>query len=313
MTPRRAIIAAAIGAALAAQRGARAAEPDWPAAIAIATASPGGTYHAYGIGLARVLTRELGIAVSIRESSGPAENLRMLDGGMAQIAFVTTGAALAARGSAAQALFAMYDTPFHFVLRRDSPIGSFAELTGRSVAVGPEGGTGATYEPRLLAALGAEIRPVHGSWEDLATRFAAGELDAIAVAAGVPFPAIAALEARRAIRYLPLSRAQVTQLRLVAPELGAARIPAGTYPSLLAPYETVGLYNLAVAHRGMPPSLAFEIVRAVFENHAEMMEAHAAAAATVPANFIHNTVLPWHPGAMRYYGNRAVSGVLRGD
>lgn len=313
MTPRRAVVAALAGAALPLGRIARAAEPDWPGAISIATASAGGTYHAYGIGLARVLTRDLRIAVSIRESSGPAENLRLVDGGAAQLAFVTTGAALEARGTAAQALFAMYDTPFHFVLRRDSPIGSFAELTGRAVAVGPEGGTGATYEPRLLAALGAEIRPAFGSWEDLATRFAAGEFDAIAVAAGAPFPAIAALEARRVIRYLPLSRAQVTRLRLVAPELGATRIPAGTYPSLLTPYETVGLYNLAVAHRTLPPTLAFEIVRAVFDNHAEMMEAHPAAAATVPANFIHNTVLPWHPGAMRYYGGRAVTGVLRGD
>ena len=309
MTSRRAILAAMAGAALPAQ----AAEPDWPAAISIATASPGGTYHAYGIGLAGVLTRELGIAVSIRDSSGPAENLRLLDGGAVQIAFVTTGAALAARGTAAQALFVMYDTPFHFVLRRDSPIRSFAELSGRAVAVGPEGGTGATYEPRLLGVLGAEIRPAFGSWEELATRFAAGEFDAIAVAAGAPFPAIAALEARRAIRYLPLSREQVTQLRLAAPELSATRIPAGTYPSLLVPYETVGLYNLAVAHRSMPPGLAFEIVRAVFENQAEMMQAHPAAAATVPANFIHNTVLPWHPGAMRYYGSRSVRGILRGD
>ena len=44
-----------------------------------------------------------------------------------------------------------------------------------------------------------------------------------------------------------------------------------------------------------------------------MMEAHPAAAATVPANFVHNTLLPWHPGAARYYENRAVRGVLVGD
>ena len=114
---------------------------------------------------------------------------------------------------------------------------------------------------------------------------------------------------------LALERIEVNTFRGVSPEDGPGRIFGGQViaQSLLAAYETVGLYNLAVAHRGMPPSLAFEIVRAVFENHAEMMEAHAAAAATVPANFIHNTVLPWHPGAMRYYGSRAVTGVLTGD
>lgn len=296
-------------------RPAAAADPRWPNAIVIATASPGGTYHAYGVGLARILTRELGIAVSIRETSGPAENLRLIEESQAQIGFVTTGAVMEARAErgAARALFAMYDTPFHFVVRRDSPIRSVVELAGKTVAVGPAGGTGADYVPRMLAALGAEIRPANGSWADLAARFRVGEIDAIAVAAGVPFPAIADLEARRAIRYIPITRDQVARIRLVAPELTASSIPAGTYPSLMTPYETVGLFNIAIARQDMVPSLAFEIVRDVFEFHAEMMEAHPAAAATVPGNFVRNTVLPWHPGAMRYYGSRAVTGVLTGD
>ena len=103
------------------------------------------------------------------------------------------------------------------------------------------------------------------------------------------------------------------QLRLAVPELNASTIPAGTYPSLLAGYETVGLYNIAVAHRALPTDLVYAIVKAVFDYHAEMMEAHPAAAATVPGNFVHNAVLPWHPGALRYFENRAVRGVVTAD
>ena len=44
-----------------------------------------------------------------------------------------------------------------------------------------------------------------------------------------------------------------------------------------------------------------------------MRDAPPAAAATVPANFVRNTLLPFHDGALRYYGNRAVSGTLAGD
>jgi uncharacterized protein len=85
------------------------------------------------------------------------------------------------------------------------------------------------------------------------------------------------------------------------PELSPSRIPAGTYPSLLRHYPTVGLYNFAVAHAELPNDLVFTIVRAVFESHEEMIEAHAAAAATVPANIDRNSFLPLHPGAIRYY------------
>jgi hypothetical protein len=44
-----------------------------------------------------------------------------------------------------------------------------------------------------------------------------------------------------------------------------------------------------------------------------MLDIHPAAAATVPANFVHNSFLPYHPGALRYYGNAATTGVVRAD
>jgi TRAP transporter TAXI family solute receptor len=326
MKPRRFWIAAPfVVAGLACGASpARSAEPHWPQAVALATASPGGTYHAYGAGLARVLTRELGIAVSMRETAGPSENIRLIEAGEAQIGFVTMGAALEGWSGtgdwtggkqfrAIRAMFPMYDTPFHFVARQDSGIAHLSALDGKAVGVGPEGGTAATYVPRMLPRLGVQARFVHGTWADLAAALRSGEIDGLAVAAGAPFPAIAELEAQRAVRYLPLARDVVATLRLAAPELSASVIPAGTYPSLGSNYETVGIYNLAVAHRDLPADLVYQVVTIVFGFHAEMMEAHPAAAATVPANFVHNTLLPWHPGAARYYENRAVRGVLVGD
>ena len=99
----------------------------------------------------------------------------------------------------------------------------------------------------------------------------------------------------------PLGPEQIAALRLAMPELTPSRIPAGTYPWLLRHYPTLGLYNFAVAHADLPDDLVSTVVRAVFENHEEMMEAHAAAAATVPANIERNSFLPLHSGAIRYY------------
>ena len=41
-------------------------EPNWPDTLTFGTASPGGTYFTYGEGLAKILSRELGIPVSAR-------------------------------------------------------------------------------------------------------------------------------------------------------------------------------------------------------------------------------------------------------
>jgi uncharacterized protein len=90
-------------------------------------------------------------------------------------------------------------------------------------------------------------------------------------------------------------------------------VGAGTYPSLRSNYGTVGLYNFAVAHRDVPADLAYAIVEAVFANHDELVEVHSAAAETVPGNFTRNTFLPFHDGASRWYQNKGVLGVIRGD
>jgi uncharacterized protein len=327
MMRRRHATATLLAAGLAqagARRASAQARSHWPGAVTLATASPGGTYHAYGTGLARILTRELGVAVGMRESAGPSENIRLIEEGEAQIGFVTTGAALEGWSGTGdwtggkqfrtiRAIFPMYDTPFHFVVRREGGVTDISGLNGKAVGIGPEGGTGATYVPRMLPALGVEARLAHGTWADLAADLRSGRMDGLAVAAGAPFPAIAELEAQRAIRYLVLASGAVARLRLAIPELAASVIPAGTYPSLRSNYETVGIYNFAVAHRDLPLDFVYQLVRVVFDSRAEMMEAHPAAAMTVPANYVHNTILPWHPGAARYLENRALRGALAGD
>lgn len=302
----------------------QAAEPDWPNAITIATGSPGGTYHAYGQGLARLLTRTLGIRVAALETDGPGENIQLIEDGTAQIAFVTMGAAQQAWNSSgdweggaprreARAVFPMYDTPFHFVVPHASTIQSISDLAGKRVGVGPEGGSSETYSPALLATLGVEMTPVSGTWEDLTDQMRGGGIDALAVAAGVPFPAVSELEAAKAIRYVPLTPDQILTVRLAIPEFNASTIPPGSYPSLMFGYDTVGLYNFAVVDKDLPGSLVYEMVRAVFENHEEMIAIHPAAASTLPQNFVHNTFLPYHDSAFRYYGNANAPGMVIAD
>ena len=56
----------------------RAGEPNWPERVTIGTASAGGTYYAYGDGLARLLTRKLDVPFIMRPTEGPAENLKLV-------------------------------------------------------------------------------------------------------------------------------------------------------------------------------------------------------------------------------------------
>ncbi len=290
----------------------RAAEPHWPETLTIGAASPGGTYYIYGAGLARILSRDLDLPVVMRPTEGPAENIALLEAGEARLGFVTVGVALQAWNAtgvwagkaparALRAIFPMYDTPFQLLALQDANIRSVADMAGKRIGVGPRGGTSATYFPEIFNALKVSASFVHGDWADLSAQMHARSVDVLAVAAGVPFPSFIELEFKDKVRYIPLAPEQIAALRLTMPELTPSRVPAGTYPSLLRHYQTVGLFNFAVAHADLPNDLVYNIVRIVFERHEEMMEVHAAAAATVPANLERNTFLPLHPGAIRYY------------
>ena len=304
---------------------ARAAEePTWPTSLTLVTASPGGTYHAYGAGLAKILSRVLDLPVAERTTEGPSENIRLIEAGEAQIGFVTMGAALQGWNGtgdwtngkeyrAIRAAFPMYDTPFHFIVRTDSNIRSLADMAGKRIGAGPQAGTAGTYIPRCLAALKIEATLVYGTWEDLAAQLEEGQIDVIAAAAGAPFPAISELEKKKRVRFVPVGRDEIVAMRLAIPEVTPSRIAAGTYPSLRKGYDTVGLYNFAVVHKDLPNDLVHRIVGAVYANHDELVAAHPAAAATVPGNFVHNTFLPYHGGASRYYADRMVPGIVRGD
>jgi len=291
---------------------AHAGEPNWPEHLTIGTASHGGTYYVYGEGLAKILTDALDLPVAILPTDGPAQNIELLESGEAKIGFVTTGIALQAWNGTGiwatrkparsmRAIFPMYDTPFQFLVLQDSNIRSLAEMAEKRIGIGPRGGTAGVYVPEFFKVLKMSAHFAYGEWVDLAAQFQNKELDGLAVGAGVPFPSFLELEKKNNIRYIPLADDQIAALRLAMPELAPSSIPPGIYLSLNRPYQTVGLYNFAVAHQDLPDDLVYQVVRTVFEKHEQMMGFHAAAAATIPANIERNSFLPLHPGAIRYF------------
>src|SRR5215472_149359 len=252
---RVALLAAALGLCAA---PARAGEPDWPDQLRIGTASPGGTYYVYGEALAKLLTRTLDLPVERLATDGPMQNIELMEAGEAKLGFVTIG-----------------------IVLQESGIRSVAEMAGKRVGVGPAGGTAAAYFPEFFRVLNVPVSLVYGEWAELAAQVRERKLDVLAAAGGVPFPSFIELEAKDKVRYVAFPANEIAALRLAMPELTPSLIPAGTYPSLLRHYQTLGLYNFVVAHADLPDDLVYNVVRAAFENQEEKMEAHAAAAATV--------------------------------
>ena len=291
---------------IAAREDARAAEP-----IIIGTASPGGPYLAYGQGLARILSRELGQEVTAQSTQGPAQNIMLLENKQMMLAFTTMGVALqawngadwtkGARHRSMRVLFPMYDTAFQFVAAKRLRINWLEDLAGLRIGVGPRAGTGGTYLPTVLTTLDINANIRFGAWESMISQLKSGELDAIVFATGFPTPALTELIAADLVDFIQPSPEQIAAIRKEMPEITQSTVPAGTYASLARDYQTMGLFNFAVAHKDLPDDLVYKIVKAAFDNRDELVKAQSSAKETVPANISRDTVLPLHPGAERYY------------
>ena len=289
-----------------------AAEPGWPQSIAIATASPGGTYYVYGQALADILGRELGIEVTAQATQGSTRNVILVETGHAALGLITMGIGWEAwngtgewtkgqRFQAMRAILPMYDSPFQIAVAKRLGMRSLDRLAGKRIGAGPRGSTSGTYFPRIFEMLKIPAVLSYGSIEETTSQITAGQLDGIVLATGVPVPALLELDQKVGMEFIPLSTEQIGILKQRMPELSDSMIPSGTYPSLTADYHTVGLFNFVVAHKDLPDDLVYRIVKAAFDKHAQLVQGHSAARETIPANINRDTFMPIHPGAVRYY------------
>jgi uncharacterized protein len=289
-----------------------AANPDWPKSLTLGTASPGGVSYDYGEALAKILTESLKIDVNPLPTQGPVHNVKLIESGSAQLGLTTTGVALQGwngtgdwasgqRYRKMRALFPMYDQPFQFVALPRSGITTVAQFNNRNVGVGPRAGTGGVYVPAILAAIGISAKIGNGSWEDSAAGLLEGGYDALGMSAGVPIPALKHVEAKKPVVFVSLTPEQIEAIRKAMPELTISQIGSGAYTSLDKTYTTVGLYIFAIGRDDLPDELVYQLVKAVFENQPRLAKATPAASDTLPQNVVKNTILPFHPGAVRYY------------
>ena len=315
MRRRHLLAATAMGAAAPALLSPAIAQPrnaSWPRALTMGTAAPGGTYALYGPAWGQMAQEATGIAISYRTTQGPNQNIILVNRREVELGMVTMGVALQAwngqgewtqgnRFRDIRALFPMYDTPFHGIALKRSGITGHGQLGGRSVGVGPRGGTPGTYYPQILNTLGVRPSAIrYGSASDLVGQIQDGLLDCFLFASGVPVPAFAEIEVQADVNYLDFTADEVTRLTAQFPELAPGTLPMGTYRKQEKPLSIVGMYNFAIAHRTLAEDVAYEITKSVLGQNARFRQAIAAASETMAENWTKNTFLPFHPGAARY-------------
>ena len=286
--------------------------------VGIYAAGPGSAFLPYAQGLAAYLSAQ-GLKASALESKGSIENLGRVDQEPASLGTAFLGTAFeAVNGSAAwtegkrhgnvRALFPMYETSFQVVALRASGIQSLAQLAGKRVGVGPAGGPAESFFKGLADATGLQVQTVAGTPAALAADLQAGRIDALWQGAALPIPAIKQVADAADAVVFGLTDAELGAMLQRFPFLSPASVAPNTYRGQGAPLKSVAAWNFVMAHRDMSEADAYWITRTAL-SAADPKLIHASAGPTRAANAPNNTVVPFHPGALRFYREMGIAGL----
>jgi len=141
----------------------------------------------------------------------------------------------------------------------------------------------------------------HAGGSDTAGQLKDGLIDAFVYAAGLPTGAYSQLAVENDVRFLTMDEETLNTMMEAVPAMSPFTIPANTYEDQPEDVQTVSLWNFAIANEEMPDTLAYEITKLAMENHDRMVQNHSAAKETLPENVGKNTVIPFHPGAAKWF------------
>ncbi|UBH06654.1 C4-dicarboxylate ABC transporter substrate-binding protein [Leucobacter sp. Psy1] len=278
--------------------------------LRVAGGEAGGLYQEFATLLADALTRhDVAEHSEALVSEASRENIELIVAGEADLGLAlldTVAASDEVAGGDVVAIGRIYQNYFHCVVRRDGPVRTVADLSGRVVATGAPGSGTRLTGGRILEAAGltgpaAPSQDLRLGLNDGLQALERGDVDAMMISGGIPIGSITALNERLGLRLLDLSS--------VLPEL-RHRYP-GVYEQGVVPEHTyagtdtigtVGVANLLLCRPDLDDRVVAEVVELLIEHAGALVPASSAGIQFLsPETLISTGGQPLHPAAAEAY------------
>lgn len=288
--------------------------------LTLGTGGTTGTYYAVGGVMATVLNPVLTESSLTVTSTGASKaNIQLVDMGEADLAIVQndvmyyayTGTDLFEDEGAYDTfstVAGLYDETVQIVTCDDS-IQSVADLKGKTVSVG-DAGSGTEFNAEQI--LGAydlsfdDINVVNASFGDSADSLKDGKIDAAFIVAGAPTTAVVDLATTKDVKLVQLDDEHIQTLQNSYDFYTKTVIPAGTYKGVDEDATTVSVRATLIASNDVSEDAVYELLKAMFDNQKDLIAGHAKFEFLNVEDAVKGISVPFHPGAVKYFGEQGI-------
>jgi TRAP transporter TAXI family solute receptor len=291
--------------------------------LSIATGGTGGIYYPIGSGMAGLLSKYVSnVHATAEVTSASVDNCLLLNKSKVDLALAVADTAWDAyqgKGKGfgekvpLRTLVAVYPIFVHLVTLDNRGIEKVTDLKGKAVSTGaPEGWTEFTATRILESVRLSADKDVTRSRLGVSESNAAlkeKKIDAYFWGGGIPTASVTdlAVTPGMKMKLIPLGDDVSIMREKYGPAYVKGSIPARTYPGQDLDIPVALVWNLLLCHENMKEDLAYRIVKTIFEHQPELAAIQREARFLTPETQAGGgSPIPYHPGALRYFGERGI-------
>lgn len=280
-----------------------------------ATGGTSGTYYSFGGVIANLWNNNIeGLNITAQSTGASAENLRLINRGEAELAFVQNDVMdYAYNGtdmfegeilSNFSAILTLYPEVVQIAATKSSGIRSIADMKGKRVSVG-DAGSGTEFNAKqILEAYGLtfnDIRKSNLSFKESSDGLQNGTLDACFIVAGVPNAALQELSLSADMTLVPIGNTQIVEIISQYKYYTEVNIPADTYNGVEADTRAIAVKATIAVNNNIPEEEVYNMIKTIFDKQSDLSLAHAKGNELNIEEAPKGISIPFHPGAVKYY------------
>lgn len=290
--------------------------------ISIATGGMGGVYFVIGGGIASILTKYAGVEATAEVTAASVDNCKLLGAKKSDVGLIMgdTGfdafkgqGAFKSRALPVRTLSVLYPNLTHVVTTEGSGIKKVADMKGKKISTGAPGSGTEVIALRVLEAAGInhekDIKKDRLGASESAGALKDGKIDGYFWSGGVPTSSVLDLSATPGTKMVLVPHDDLIP-KMVAkygPIYYRSVIPKGVYSGINYEVPVSTVANLLVANQNMDDTLAYNIVKTLFEHLKELAAIHKEALNINLKDGGSEKGVPYHKGAQRFFKEKGLA------